>query len=80
MSWASQRKAIPRILHTIEGRFSRLSFGARADWLAGLIELTKATTAAAELAPFPYIKGAAGSVLLLLQAVEVRKYYPHPLS
>jgi len=40
-------------------------------WLAGLIEFARATAAAGELAPFPYIKSAAGSLLLLLQAVEV---------
>jgi hypothetical protein len=66
-----QHKAIPQMLHSIGRRFSRLSIGSRSDWLAGLIEVAKAATAAGELAPFPYIKGAAASLLVLLQAIEV---------
>jgi hypothetical protein len=71
MSKLQQRKPIPQMLHALGKRFSKVSIGSRSDWLAGLIEVARAATAAAELAPFPYIKSAAGSLLVLLQAIEV---------
>ncbi|KAJ7027691.1 hypothetical protein C8F04DRAFT_1399351 [Mycena alexandri] len=40
------------------------------DWLAPAILTAKTITAAAECAPFPYIKGVSGTVLILLETVD----------
>jgi hypothetical protein len=42
------------------------------DWLANLILTAKILTAAAECLPFPYLKGALGPVIPILEAVQVR--------
>jgi hypothetical protein len=71
MSDLQQQKKIPRMLRALWPPSKRLSVGSRSDWLTGLIDVAKAATAAGELAPFPFVGTAAGSVVLLLQAVEV---------
>ncbi|KAJ7729346.1 hypothetical protein B0H16DRAFT_229007 [Mycena metata] len=45
----------------------------KSDWLAPAILTAKTITAAAECAPFPYIRGVAGSVLILLETVVAVK-------
>jgi hypothetical protein len=55
---------------------SRLPIGSRSDWLAELIEVAGLVMRAEELAPFPSIKGAAESLLVLLRAVEVCPFPP----
>ncbi|KAJ6540386.1 hypothetical protein B0H19DRAFT_1077798 [Mycena capillaripes] len=40
------------------------------DWLANLILIAKTITAATELTPIPYIKGAIGPVVPILEAIE----------
>ncbi|KAJ7024607.1 hypothetical protein C8F04DRAFT_1239575 [Mycena alexandri] len=46
----------------------------KSDWLAPAILTAKTITAAAECAPFPYIKGVSGTVLILLETVgKVKK-------
>ncbi|KAJ7742907.1 hypothetical protein B0H16DRAFT_1728061 [Mycena metata] len=45
----------------------------KSDWLAPAILTAKTITAAAECAPFPYIKGVSGSVLILLETVVAVK-------
>ncbi|KAJ7272349.1 P-loop containing nucleoside triphosphate hydrolase protein [Mycena rebaudengoi] len=40
------------------------------DWLANLILTAKTITAAAEYLPFPYVKGALGPVIPILEAVQ----------
>ncbi|KAJ7041740.1 hypothetical protein C8F04DRAFT_1176832 [Mycena alexandri] len=42
----------------------------KSDWLAPAILTAKTITAAAECAPFPYIKGVSGTVLVLLETVQ----------
>ncbi|KAJ7727564.1 hypothetical protein B0H16DRAFT_1735043 [Mycena metata] len=42
----------------------------KSEWLAPAILTAKTITAAAECAPFPYIKGVSGTVLILLQTVQ----------
>jgi hypothetical protein len=41
------------------------------DRLANLIMASKSIVAAAELLPFPYLKGALGPVIPILEAVQV---------
>jgi hypothetical protein len=41
------------------------------DWLANLILIAKTIIAATELTPIPYIKGAIGPVVPILEAIEV---------
>ncbi|KAJ7265188.1 hypothetical protein C8J57DRAFT_1330964, partial [Mycena rebaudengoi] len=43
------------------------------DWLANLILTAKTIRAAAECLPFPYLKGALGPVIPILQALQVQK-------
>ncbi|KAJ7678384.1 hypothetical protein B0H17DRAFT_1206838 [Mycena rosella] len=45
-------------------------FYSRADWLEISLLVSKTITAAAECAPFPYIKGAFGTAVIFLEAVE----------
>ncbi|KAJ7715193.1 hypothetical protein B0H16DRAFT_509940 [Mycena metata] len=45
----------------------------KSDWLAPAILTAKTITAAAECAPFPYIKGVSGTVLILLETVVTVK-------
>ncbi|KAJ7711427.1 hypothetical protein B0H16DRAFT_599700 [Mycena metata] len=45
----------------------------KSDWLAPAIVTAKTIMAAAECAPFPYIKGVSGTVLILLQTVVTVK-------
>ncbi|KAJ7713115.1 hypothetical protein B0H16DRAFT_1743639 [Mycena metata] len=45
----------------------------KSDWLAPAILTAKTITAAAEYAPFPYIKGVSGTVLSLLETVVAVK-------
>ncbi|KAJ6607831.1 hypothetical protein B0H10DRAFT_538833 [Mycena sp. CBHHK59/15] len=40
------------------------------DWLANFILTAKTITAAAELLPFPYVKGVFGAVVPILEAVQ----------
>jgi hypothetical protein len=42
------------------------------DWLEHLIEIARFAATAAELAPFPYVKDAAGVVVMLLETIKVR--------
>jgi hypothetical protein len=41
------------------------------DWLANSLLFAKTIAAAAECAPFPYLKGVFGTVVVLLETVEV---------
>jgi len=41
------------------------------DWVSNAIQVAKITASAGELAPFPYIKGAAGIFVALLEPVQV---------
>ena len=43
----------------------------KSDWLAPTIVAAKMITAAGECLPFPYVKGAFGMVVILLETVEV---------
>ncbi|TFK38197.1 hypothetical protein BDQ12DRAFT_124728 [Crucibulum laeve] len=43
---------------------------AAADWLANAITLVKVIQTASDLAPFPYIKSAAGTLLILLEPIQ----------
>ncbi|KAJ7714251.1 hypothetical protein B0H16DRAFT_525160 [Mycena metata] len=45
----------------------------KSDWLAPAILTAKTITAAAECAPFPYIQGVSGTVLILLETVVAVK-------
>ncbi|KAJ7692002.1 hypothetical protein B0H16DRAFT_1486594 [Mycena metata] len=45
----------------------------KSDWLTSAILTAKTITAAAECAPFPYIKGVSGTVLILLETVVTVK-------
>ncbi|KAJ7254261.1 hypothetical protein C8J57DRAFT_1473659, partial [Mycena rebaudengoi] len=49
---------------------SRPSTGIPSDQLANLILTSKTVVAAAELLPFPYLKGALGPVIPILEAVQ----------
>ncbi|KAJ7734885.1 hypothetical protein B0H16DRAFT_151648 [Mycena metata] len=42
----------------------------KSQWIAAAILTAKTITAAAECAPFPYIKGVSGTVVILLETVE----------
>ena len=44
---------------------------ASTDWLAALIVTAKTTASASEIVPFPLIKGVFGSVVTLLEVIEV---------
>ena len=44
------------------------------DWVGNAIQAAKVTAAAGELAPFPFIKGAAGVFVALLEPVQVGLY------
>ncbi|KAJ7040197.1 hypothetical protein C8F04DRAFT_1231107 [Mycena alexandri] len=51
-------------------RGKKASHKPKSEWLAPAIITAKTITAAAECAPFPYIKGVSGTVLVLLETVE----------
>ncbi|KAJ7280093.1 hypothetical protein C8J57DRAFT_1712128 [Mycena rebaudengoi] len=57
---------------TPQPSLSRSAPGTRSspDWLANLILTAKTITAAAELGPFPFLKGALGPVVPILEAVQ----------
>jgi hypothetical protein len=44
------------------------------DWLANSLVAAKTITAAAECAPFPYIKGVFATAVILLETVEVQHF------
>ena len=44
------------------------------EWVSSAIQAAKITAAAGELAPFPFIKGAAGVFIALLEPVQVGLY------
>jgi len=44
------------------------------DWVSNAIQAGKIAVAAGELAPFPFIKGAAGVFVALLEPVQVGLY------
>ncbi|KAJ6547782.1 hypothetical protein DFH09DRAFT_1505737 [Mycena vulgaris] len=46
----------------------------KSDWLAGSLTTAKLIAAGAECIPFPYIKGVFGTVVIILETVEVRDY------
>ncbi|KAJ7018261.1 hypothetical protein C8F04DRAFT_1328470 [Mycena alexandri] len=48
----------------------KASAKSKAEWLAPAILTARTITAAAECAPFPYIKGVSGTVLILLETVQ----------
>jgi hypothetical protein len=63
---------------TVSGMMSRSSktgsqgpLASKSDWLAPTIVAAKMITAAGECLPFPYVKGAFGMVVILLETVEV---------
>jgi len=64
-------KSISEGVKSLKDGFSRMSLGSRSDWLGALIETAKAMATAAEVGPFPYNKSAAGTVVVLLQNIEV---------
>jgi hypothetical protein len=48
---------------------------ANSDWLASSLTTAKMVTAGAECIPFPYVKGAFGMVVVILETVEVRYFF-----
>ncbi|KAJ6547732.1 hypothetical protein DFH09DRAFT_634051 [Mycena vulgaris] len=48
----------------------RLSSQSKSDWLAGSLTTAKLIAAGAECIPFPYVKGAFGMVVVILETVE----------
>lgn len=40
------------------------------EWLGGLINITKITQSAIDLAPFPYLSQAFGIIVTLLEAIQ----------
>jgi hypothetical protein len=53
------------------GFVSKSPSPSRPDWLAGSLVAAKAMRAAADSLPFPYVKVVFGSVVILLETVEV---------
>jgi hypothetical protein len=45
----------------------------RSDWISHFIHIAKILKEAADLVPVIYVKGASGTVVILLETVEVRK-------
>ncbi|KAJ7484108.1 hypothetical protein FB451DRAFT_1363712 [Mycena latifolia] len=45
--------------------------GANSDWLATSLVTAKAVTAGAECLPFPYVKGVFGTVVMILETIEL---------
>ncbi len=44
----------------------------RSPGIDGWLQIARMTALAGDMAPFPYIKGAAGCVVAILEAIEVR--------
>jgi hypothetical protein len=55
------------------GTFKALKSSApsQSNWLANLLVTAKVITAAAECLPFPYVRGVFGTVVVVLETVEV---------
>ncbi|KAJ7041767.1 hypothetical protein C8F04DRAFT_994477 [Mycena alexandri] len=68
MSNASPLNSGPSTPQPTAGK--KASHKPKSEWLARAILTAKTITAAAECAPFPYIKGVSGTVLILLETVE----------
>lgn len=49
------------------------SFSSRSDWLSRCIQIAEILKEAADLVPGSYVKGAMGTVVILLETVEVWK-------
>jgi hypothetical protein len=45
----------------------------RSDWLSHFIYIVKILKDAADLVPVTYVKGAIGTIVILLETVQVRK-------
>ncbi|KAJ7742901.1 hypothetical protein B0H16DRAFT_1890195 [Mycena metata] len=76
MSTASPPTSGSPAPHTIRGTILRpfkVPPKSKSDWLAPAILTAKTITAAAECAPFPYVKGVSGTVLILLETVVTVK-------
>ncbi|KAJ7711352.1 hypothetical protein B0H16DRAFT_600731 [Mycena metata] len=76
MSTASPPTSGSPAPHTIRGTILRpfkVPPKSKSDWLAPAIITAKTITAAAECAPFPYVKGVSGTVLILLETVVTVK-------
>ncbi|KAJ7819145.1 hypothetical protein B0H13DRAFT_2292304 [Mycena leptocephala] len=77
MSSSSSSKSAPNSPQTAGGMRSRAlkthsqgPVASKSDWLAPTIVAAKMITAAGECLPFPYVKGAFGMVVILLETVE----------
>ncbi|KAJ7020941.1 P-loop containing nucleoside triphosphate hydrolase protein [Mycena alexandri] len=68
MSTTSPSNAQPSTTQPTGG--NKASTKAKSDWLAPAILTARTITAAAECAPFPYIKGVSGTVVILLETVQ----------
>ncbi|KAJ7746076.1 hypothetical protein B0H16DRAFT_1726679 [Mycena metata] len=72
MSPTSPANTGPQIPQPPAGK-KKVSAKSKSEWLAPAILTVKTITAAAECAPFPYIKGVSGTVLILLETVQLVK-------
>ncbi|KAJ7850237.1 hypothetical protein B0H13DRAFT_54989 [Mycena leptocephala] len=77
MSSSSSSRSTPHSPQTAGGMRSRAfkthsqgPVASKSDWLAPTIVAAKMITAAGECLPFPYVKGAFGMVVILLETVE----------
>ncbi|KAJ7870695.1 hypothetical protein B0H13DRAFT_2280569 [Mycena leptocephala] len=77
MSSSSSSKSAPNSPQTVGGMRSQSSKtrsqgppASKSDWLAPTIVAARMITAAGECLPFPYVKGAFGMVVILLETVE----------
>ncbi|KAJ7904115.1 hypothetical protein B0H13DRAFT_1881787 [Mycena leptocephala] len=77
MSSSSSSKSTPHSPQTAGGMRSRAfkthsqgPVASKSDWLAPTIVAARMITAASECLPFPYVKGAFGMVVILLETVE----------
>ncbi|KAJ7020934.1 hypothetical protein C8F04DRAFT_1196059 [Mycena alexandri] len=68
MSTTSPSNAQPSTTQPTGGK--KASSKTQSDWLAPAILTARTITAAAECAPFPYIKGVSGTVVILLETVQ----------
>ncbi|KAJ7024091.1 hypothetical protein C8F04DRAFT_1239820 [Mycena alexandri] len=68
MSTTSPPNPGPSVALSIAGK--KASTKSKSDWLAPAILTARTITAAAKCAPFPYIKGVSGTVVILLETVE----------
>ncbi|KAJ7626713.1 hypothetical protein B0H17DRAFT_1150942 [Mycena rosella] len=65
--------ATPKPPTQTRGRIFRVfkpSSHSKSDWLATSLTTAKGVAAAAECIPFPYVKGAFGTVVVILETIE----------